>query len=77
AGVVGVTAAASAIITYQAFDEAQRIAASTFVLPCTLAALATMSHFAARRTRAQRSLLEDQSAELRRSLERSRRQGDL
>jgi signal transduction histidine kinase len=77
AGVVGVTAAASAIITYQAFDEAQRVAASTFVLPFTLAALATMSHFAARRTRAQRSLLEDQSAELRRSLERSRRQGDL
>lgn len=77
AGVVGVTASASAIITYQAFDEAQRIAASTFVLPFTLAALATMSHFAARRTRAQRSLLEDQSAELRRSLERSRRQGDL
>lgn len=76
-GVVGVTAAVSAIITYQAFDEMQRVAASTFVLPFTLAALATMSHFAATRTRAQRSLLEKQSAELRRSLERSRRQEDL
>lgn len=76
-GVVGVTATVSAIITFQAFSEMQRVAASTFVLPFTIAALATMSHFAAKRTRAQRSLLEKQSAELRRSLERSRRQEDL
>ncbi len=76
-GVVGVTAAVSAVMTYQAFDEMQRVAASAFVLPFTLAALATMSHFAAQRTRAQRSLLENQSAELRRALERSRRQEDL
>lgn len=76
-GVVGVTVAVSAIITYQAFDEMQRVAASTFVLPFTLAALSTMSHFAARRTRAQRSLLEKQSAELRRSVERARSQQDL
>lgn len=76
-GVIGVTVAVSAIITYQAFDESHRVAASTFVLPFTLAALATMSHFATQRTRAQRSLLEKQSAELRRSLERARRQEDL
>jgi signal transduction histidine kinase len=76
-GVVGVTAVVSAIIGYQAIDESQLVAASTFVLPFTLAALATMSHFAAQRTRAQRALLEKQSAELRRSLERARRQEDL
>lgn len=76
-GVVAVTVGVSAIIVLQAWDGAQNIAASTFVLPFTISALATMSHFAALRTRAQRSLLEKQSAELRRSLAHARRQEDL
>lgn len=76
-GVICLTVAVSMMVGYQAFDQSQRFAASTFVLPFTLVALATMSHFAARRARAHRSLLEKQSAELRRSLERSRRQEDL
>ncbi|MFG6277742.1 HAMP domain-containing sensor histidine kinase [Microbacterium sp. 5K110] len=75
-GVVAVTVSVAAIMTHQAFD-AQQLAVSTLTLPFAISALAAMAHFAARRTRAQRSLLEKQAAELRRSVERARRQEDL
>ncbi len=48
-------------------------AAAAFVV----AALSTIAHFTARRSQAQRELLEKQSAELRRAVERARRQEDL
>lgn len=76
-GIVAMTVGVSAIIVFQAWSGSLSIAASTFVLPFTISALATMAHFAALRTRAQRSLLEKQSAELRRSLAYARRQEDL
>ncbi|MDQ1122419.1 sensor histidine kinase [Microbacterium trichothecenolyticum] len=58
-------------------DPLQRFSASSLLLPFTLAAVACIAHVTARRARAQRALLEKQSSELRRAVDRSRRQEDL
>lgn len=77
-GVVAVLVGVSAIVAVQlANDVEQRLTSSTFVLPFTVLALSALAHTTARRARAQRALLEKQSAELRRSAERARRQEDL
>jgi len=77
-GVVAVFGGVSAIVAFQLVeDEAQRLSAATVVLPFTVVALSALAHTTARRARAQRALLEKQSAELRRSVERARRQEDL
>ncbi|PNW08825.1 PAS domain-containing sensor histidine kinase [Microbacterium testaceum] len=77
-GVIAVSLTVSAVVVHQlATDDLQRFASSTLVLPFTVAALASMAALTARRGRAQRVLLEKQSAELRRALDRARRQEDL
>jgi signal transduction histidine kinase len=77
-GVIAVLIGVSTIVTFQLVHDAeQRLASSTFVLPFTVVALSALAHTTARRARAQRALLEKQSAELRRSAERARRQEDL
>ncbi|WP_181015965.1 cell wall metabolism sensor histidine kinase WalK [Microbacterium sp. BH-3-3-3] len=77
-GVIAFTAVICAVMLQQlATDPLQRFSASTLILPFTLAALASMAHLTSRRTRAQRALLEKQSTELRRAVDRSRRQEDL
>jgi two-component system, OmpR family, phosphate regulon sensor histidine kinase PhoR len=77
-GVIGVSAAVAVILGVQAAaDPDQDLSTSLLLLPLVVAALATMSHLAARRARAQRVLLEKQSAHLQRSVDRARRQEDL
>ncbi|MDQ1077156.1 two-component system phosphate regulon sensor histidine kinase PhoR [Microbacterium testaceum] len=77
-GVVAVLIGVSAIVLFQLVnDDEQRLTAATFVLPFSVVALSALAHSTARRARAQRALLEKQSAELRRSVERARRQEDL
>ena len=77
-GVVAVAFTVLAVMVHQlTTDDLQRFASSTLVLPFTVAALASMAALTARRARAQRILLEKQSAELRRALDRARRQEDL
>ncbi|WP_150956079.1 sensor histidine kinase [Microbacterium testaceum] len=77
-GVVAVSVTVSVVLIHQVTtDDLQRFAASTLVLPFTVAALSSMAALTARRGRAQRALLEKQSAELRRALDRARRQEDL
>ncbi|MDF2920752.1 MAG: signal transduction histidine kinase [Microbacterium sp.] len=77
-GVVAVLIGVSAIVLFQLVnDDEQRLTAATFVLPFSVVALSALAHATARRARAQRALLEKQSAELRRSVERARRQEDL
>lgn len=75
-GVVAFTGSVLLIVVHQAFDT-QQLTAATLALPFAVASLAAMAHFAARRTRAQRALLEKHADELRRSVERARRQEDL
>lgn len=65
------------IVQWTAADALQRFGASAIVLPFMLIALASLAHLTARRTTAQRGLLEKQSSELRRALDRARRQEDL
>ncbi|WP_296197492.1 cell wall metabolism sensor histidine kinase WalK [uncultured Microbacterium sp.] len=55
----------------------QQLAASTILLPVTIAALSTISYLTARRTVAQRYVLDRQSQFLQDSLVRARRQEDL
>ncbi|WP_187358415.1 cell wall metabolism sensor histidine kinase WalK [Microbacterium testaceum] len=77
-GVVGVSSVVSILLLHQTItDNEQRFASSTFILPFIIAALSSMAHLTARRARAQRALLEKQSAELRRAVERAQRQEDL
>ncbi|WP_295788222.1 cell wall metabolism sensor histidine kinase WalK [uncultured Microbacterium sp.] len=77
-GVLLLTVVVTGVMLHQAVSiDMQRFASSTLVLPFVVAALSTMAHVTARRTRAQRDLLEKQSAELRRAVERARRQEDL
>lgn len=77
-GIVAVFLSVSAIVAFQlSYDDEQRLTAATVVLPFTVVALAALANSTARRARAQRALLEKQSAELRRSAERARRQEDL
>lgn len=77
-GVIAFTVVICAVMVHQlATDPLQRFSASTLILPFILAALASMAHLTSRRTRAQRALLEKQSTELRRAVDRSRRQEDL
>ncbi|SDO90520.1 His Kinase A (phospho-acceptor) domain-containing protein [Microbacterium testaceum StLB037] len=77
-GVVAVSLTVTAVMVHQlSTDDLQRFTASTLVLPFTVTALSSMAAFTARRSRAQRVLLEKQSAELRRALDRARRQEDL
>lgn len=78
AGVVAVTAAISAIMVAQVASVSNvDPTAASFVVPVTIAALAALAHQYTRRSQAQRALLEKQSAELRRSLDRARRQEHL
>ncbi len=77
-GVVAVSSVISILLLHQTItDTEQRFASSTLVLPFIIASLSSMAHLTARRARAQRALLEKQSAELRRALERAQRQEDL
>lgn len=77
-GVVAVSITVSSVMVHQVLtDDLQRFASSTLVLPFTVAAISSMAALTARRGRAQRALLEKQSAELRRALDRARRQEDL
>ncbi|MCM3502059.1 HAMP domain-containing histidine kinase [Microbacterium sp. P26] len=77
-GVVGVSSVVSILLLHQTItDNEQRFASSTFILPFIIAALSSMAHLTARRARAQRALLEKQSAELRRAVARAQRQEDL
>ncbi|MDF2993006.1 MAG: signal transduction histidine kinase [Microbacterium sp.] len=77
-GVIAVFIGVSAVIVFQvSHDDQQRLTAATVVLPFTVVALSALANSTARRARAQRALLEKQSAELRRSAERARRQEDL
>lgn len=80
-GLVGVVTVAVCVFTVILVQVAETpgavLSASSMVLPFVVAALAAMAHLSARRAEAQRLLLEKQSAELRRSLTRARRQEDL
>ncbi len=77
-GVVSISVVVTAVMIHQSFVvDGQRFTSATLVLPFVIAALSSMSHFTARRARAQRELLEKQSAELRRAVDRARRQEDL
>jgi signal transduction histidine kinase len=77
-GVIAVSLTVSIVVGHQlTTDNLQRFASSSLVLPFTVAALASMAALTARRGRAQRVLLQKQSAELRRALDRARRQEDL
>ncbi|MEX8031404.1 sensor histidine kinase [Microbacterium sp. 20-116] len=77
-GIIAVSLTVSVVMVHQLVtDDLQRFSSSTLVLPFTVTALASMAALTARRGRAQRVLLEKQSAELRRALDRARRQEDL
>lgn len=77
-GVLVLIAGICAAMLHQlATDPLQRFSSSMLLLPFTLAALASIAHVTALRARAQRALLEKQSSELRRAVDRSRRQEDL
>lgn len=77
-GIVAVSVSVTVVMIHQSIAvELQRFTASTLLLPVVVAALSTMAHFTARRAQAQRELLEKQSAELRRAVDRARRQEDL
>jgi signal transduction histidine kinase len=77
-GVVSISVVVTAVMIHQALVvDGQRFTSATLVLPFVIAALSSMSHFTARRAQAQRELLEKQSAELRRAVDRARRQEDL
>ncbi len=77
-GIVAISVSVTIVMVHQAVViDLQRFTASTLLLPFVVAALSTIAHFTARRSQAQRELLEKQSAELRRAVERARRQEDL
>ena len=77
-GAVAVSLTVCVVMLHQVMtDHLQRFTSATLVLPFTVAALSSMAAFTARRARAQRALLEKQSAELRRAVDRARRQEDL
>lgn len=77
-GIVAVSVSVTIVMFHQSMAvDLQRFTASTLLLPFVVAALSTIAHFTARRAQAQRELLEKQSAELRRAVERARRQEDL
>ncbi|MFN3950031.1 ATP-binding protein [Microbacterium sp.] len=77
-GVIAMSAAVTVVMIHQSISvELHRFTASTLVLPFVVAALSSIAHFTARRAKAQRELLEKQSAELRRAVDRARRQEDL
>lgn len=77
-GVVAVSVSVTGILLFLvAVDPTQSFSASTVLLPVVVTAVATVSFLGARRARAQRGLLEKQSAHLRHSVERARRQEEL
>jgi len=74
-GVIASTGAITAIlIALTALDPAARISASLFLLPILIAALGVLVAIYTRRSHVQRELLEKQSAYLKRSVDRARRQ---
>lgn len=80
-GLVGTVLAVSGITvlfwTLVAIDSVQRVTAATLLLPVSVAAVATIAYLAARRSWAQRELLDKQTRNLERSVERARRQEDI
>ena len=60
-----------------AISPSQEITATTLLLPISVGAVATIAYLAARRSSAQRELLDKQSRNLERSVERARRQDDI
>jgi len=80
-GLVGTILAVSSIsIVFWilvATDPGQQLTAATFLLPISISAVATIAYLAARRSWAQRELLDKQTRNLERSVERARRQEDI
>lgn len=60
-----------------AISPSDELTATTILLPISVSAVATIAYLAARRSSAQRELLDKQSRNLERSVERARRQEDI
>ncbi|MFF0910440.1 sensor histidine kinase [Microbacterium enclense] len=77
-GVITVSVSVLGVIALQlAVTPGAVLSASSLLMPFIVAALSAIAHLSERRAQAQRVLLQKQSAELRRSLTRARRQEDL
>lgn len=78
AGVITATVATTALLfVLTALNPAGRISVSTFLLPMLLVSLGILVALFTRRALVQRELLEKQSAHLKHSVDRARRQEDL